>query len=96
LARFVGRAEAAGLRGGAVRRAMRGGGSVVYKAWFPLTGEWLDLTEADITIDPATTGFTARLLVPGPVVDGERWATLTGRFAVRDGLLVTAVAGGHA
>ncbi|MET7311726.1 4'-phosphopantetheinyl transferase superfamily protein [Streptomyces sp. NPDC005571] len=67
----------------------------VYKAWFPRTLEWLDFMEAEITIDPATVSFSARLLVPGPVVDGVRWSTLTGGFAVRDGLLVTAVANGH-
>ncbi|MGW0495853.1 4'-phosphopantetheinyl transferase family protein [Streptomyces sp. NPDC003007] len=68
----------------------------VYKAWFPLTGQWLDFSEAELTIDPAALGFSARLLVPGPVVDGVRWSTLEGRFAVRDGLVVTAVAEGHA
>ncbi|MFJ9036789.1 4'-phosphopantetheinyl transferase [Streptomyces sp. NPDC102406] len=67
----------------------------VYKAWFPLTGEWLDFLEADLTIDADAFTFSARLLVPGPVVDGVRWSTLRGRFTVRDGILLTAVADGH-
>lgn len=66
----------------------------VYKAWFPLTGSWLDFEAADVTIDPVAGRFTARLLVPGPVVAGVRWRGFTGRFAVRDGLVLTAVAGG--
>ncbi|MEW2168254.1 4'-phosphopantetheinyl transferase superfamily protein [Streptomyces sp. NPDC007084] len=72
----------------------------VYKAWFPLTGEWLDFSEADIDIAvtahsadaaPATGGFRARLLVPGPVVNGHRVSSFDGRWTVRDGLLATAV-----
>lgn len=67
----------------------------VYKAWFPLTGMWLDFLEVDVTIEPDTSTFSARLLVPGPVVDGVRWSALSGRFLVRDGLVVSAVSGGH-
>ena len=44
---------------------------VVYKAWFPLTRRWLDFEEALVTPDPEAGTFTARLLVPGPVVDGR-------------------------
>jgi 4'-phosphopantetheinyl transferase EntD len=63
----------------------------VYKVWFPLTGRWLDFGEASVT--PLTSGaFTARLLVPGPVVDGRRLDTFTGRWLVRNGLVVTAIA----
>ncbi|MFE9256489.1 4'-phosphopantetheinyl transferase [Streptomyces sp. NPDC006879] len=67
----------------------------VYKAWFPLTGQWLDFSEAEVTLDPAAKTFSARLLVPGPVVGGARWSTFTGRWAAYDGLLLTAVADGH-
>ncbi|MET8810509.1 4'-phosphopantetheinyl transferase superfamily protein [Streptomyces sp. NPDC004549] len=66
----------------------------VYKAWFPLTGMWLDFLDAELTIDADAFGFSARLLVPGPVVDGVRWSTLRGRFTVRDGILLTAVTDG--
>jgi 4'-phosphopantetheinyl transferase EntD len=32
----------------------------VYKAWFPLAGEWLDHQEAEIIFDPHHQTFTAR------------------------------------
>ncbi|GGZ38845.1 4'-phosphopantetheinyl transferase family protein [Streptomyces poonensis] len=67
----------------------------VYKAWFPLTGKWLDFAEADIDVsaDPgARTGtFRAELLVPGPVVNGRRITAFDGRWIVRRGLVATAV-----
>ncbi|MGK5517858.1 4'-phosphopantetheinyl transferase family protein [Micromonospora sp. URMC 107] len=62
----------------------------VYKAWFPLTGRWLDFSEADIAIDPAGT-FEARLLVPGPVLGGARVTAFAGRFLVDRGLVATAI-----
>ncbi|HEY0002943.1 MAG TPA: 4'-phosphopantetheinyl transferase superfamily protein [Actinoplanes sp.] len=63
----------------------------VYKAWAPLTGTWLDFSDAELTI--GTTGtFLAKLLIDGArLVGGER-GELTGRYLVRDGLVVTAVA----
>jgi 4'-phosphopantetheinyl transferase EntD len=57
----------------------------VYKAWYPLTGRWLDFGEATVDLDPAGT-FTARLHVPAPI------PVFTGRWLARDGLLVTAIA----
>ncbi|SCG75796.1 4'-phosphopantetheinyl transferase family protein [Micromonospora coxensis] len=63
----------------------------VYKAWFPLTGRWLDFAEADIVVDPAGT-FAARLLVPGPVLDGVPVTTFRGRFLVDRDLVLTAIA----
>ena len=67
----------------------------VYKAWFPLTGRWLDFSEADIevSVDPGgrSGGLRAGLLVPGPVVDGRRIGTFDGRWSVRRGLVATAV-----
>jgi len=72
----------------------------VYKCWFPLTGRWLGFEEARITVDPsvdptvdlASGTFEARLLVPGPVVDGRVVAGFAGRWAVAGGLVLTAVA----
>ncbi|MFI7547550.1 4'-phosphopantetheinyl transferase [Actinoplanes sp. NPDC049599] len=57
----------------------------VYKVWSPRTGEWLGFEEAELSFDPATQTFTARVLVPGP------FTTLTGRYAVADDLVATAV-----
>ncbi|MBK3573265.1 4'-phosphopantetheinyl transferase superfamily protein [Streptomyces sp. MBT65] len=72
----------------------------VYKAWFPLTGKWLDFSEADIEVftDPgeeARGTLRARLLVPGPVVDGERLDVFEGRWTVGRGLVATAVTVPH-
>ncbi len=64
----------------------------VYKAWFPLTGSWLDFEEASITIEPATGTFTAVLQVPGPVLDGRELTTFDGRFSTSDTLVLTAIA----
>ncbi|MFI2436164.1 4'-phosphopantetheinyl transferase [Streptomyces sp. NPDC018693] len=68
----------------------------VYKAWFPLTREWLDFSEADIDLTPAPGGaaygtLRARLLVPGPVVAGRRLTQFEGRWTVRQGLVATAI-----
>ncbi|MGW5255620.1 4'-phosphopantetheinyl transferase family protein [Streptomyces sp. NPDC004012] len=68
----------------------------VYKAWFPLTGKWLDFQQADIEIDPgpepgATGRFRARLLVPGPVVDDHRIEIFDGRWTAGRGLAATAI-----
>ena len=63
----------------------------VYKAWFPLTGRWLGFEDAELV--PAADGtFRAGLRVPGPVVDGVALASFTGRWIVRDGLVITAIA----
>ncbi|MGX9885157.1 4'-phosphopantetheinyl transferase family protein [Streptomyces sp. NPDC002276] len=72
----------------------------VYKAWFPLTGKWLDFSEADIDLfadpgDGLRGGLRARLLVPGPVVGGERLDTFEGRWTVRRGLVATAITVPH-
>ncbi|TQL24766.1 4'-phosphopantetheinyl transferase [Streptomyces sp. SLBN-134] len=64
----------------------------VFKAWFPLAASELDFTEADIRIEPGSGTFSARLLVPGPVVDGERIHGFGGRWLARRGILLTAIA----
>ncbi|MEJ1199045.1 MULTISPECIES: 4'-phosphopantetheinyl transferase superfamily protein [unclassified Streptomyces] len=72
----------------------------VYKAWFPLTGEWLDFMEADIEIsvnpgDPRRGTLRATLLVPGPTVGGRRLTHFDGRWTAGHGLVATAVAVPH-
>ena len=65
----------------------------VYKAWYPLTGRWLGFEDADLA--PALDGtFRATLRVPGPVVDDAEITAFTGRWVVRDGLVITAIAVG--
>jgi 4'-phosphopantetheinyl transferase EntD len=64
----------------------------VYKAWFPLARRWLGFEDAAITIDPDGRTFEAKLLVPGPDVAGQPLTGFTGRWLVRDGLVLTAIA----
>ena len=63
----------------------------VYKTWFPLARCWLGFESADIVIDPREGTFTARLLVPGPLVGGTPLTMLSGRWLAHHGFLVTAV-----
>jgi enterobactin synthetase component D / holo-[acyl-carrier protein] synthase len=64
----------------------------VYKAWFPLTGRWLDFGGAELTIEPATRSFRARLLVDGSRTDGAPPLTgFEGRFLTARGLVLAAV-----
>lgn len=63
----------------------------VYKTWFPLARRWLGFESADVVIDAAGGTFTARLLVPGPVVNGTPLTLLHGRWLSCQGLLVTAI-----
>lgn len=63
----------------------------VYKAWSPLTGTFLDFDDVCVRIDWKAGTFAARLLVPGAGVVAGPAGQMRGRFAVRDGLLVTAI-----
>jgi 4'-phosphopantetheinyl transferase EntD len=61
----------------------------VYKAWFPLAERRLGIEDTLIAIDPRQRTFSARLLVPGPVVAGVELSGLSGRWLVDDGLVLT-------
>jgi 4'-phosphopantetheinyl transferase EntD len=69
----------------------------VYKAWYPYHRRMLDFTEAELllTRDPAAPDrgtYTARLLVPGPLLaEGVGPDVFTGRWIVRGSLLATAI-----
>jgi 4'-phosphopantetheinyl transferase EntD len=67
----------------------------LYKAWFPLTRTWLGFEDVHVIIAPDAGTFVGRLLVPGPIIDGNRLDEIPGRWAVRNGLVATAVAVGH-
>jgi 4'-phosphopantetheinyl transferase EntD len=58
----------------------------VYKAWFPVTRQWLGFQQAEITI-MGNGGFEARLLPDAPPL-----TSFSGRWLVRDGLVLTAIA----
>jgi 4'-phosphopantetheinyl transferase EntD len=62
----------------------------VYKAWFPLAERWLGFGDVELTIDLAGATFRARLLVPGPVVDGAMLTEISGRWRVEDGVVAAA------
>jgi 4'-phosphopantetheinyl transferase EntD len=64
----------------------------VYKAWFPLTESWLGFEDATISIDLAKQSFSARLLVPGPLIDGGELGGFSGRWLADEGLVAAAIA----
>lgn len=64
----------------------------VYKAWYPLTGRWLDFDQVQVTVSPDDGTFSARLLVPGPRIGGRRIRGFAGGWTQFQGLLLTAVA----
>jgi hypothetical protein len=63
----------------------------VYKAWFPLARRRLNFKDTRVDFDPVNPTFSARLLVDGPVVNGEMLTGLDGRWLVGNGLLATAI-----
>jgi len=64
----------------------------VYKSWFPLTEKWLGFNDARVTIDPVENTFSVSLLVEPPLVRGVPLTGFEGRYLVRDGFVVTAIA----
>jgi 4'-phosphopantetheinyl transferase EntD len=63
----------------------------VFKAWFPLARDWLGFEQAVVSFHPTECTFQVQLLVPLPALFGGGPEILTGRFLVRDGLLLTAI-----
>jgi 4'-phosphopantetheinyl transferase EntD len=64
----------------------------VFKAWFPVARRWLGFEDARVDLVPEEGAFRAHLLVPGPTVGGRPLTGFDGRYVVRDGLVVTAIA----
>jgi 4'-phosphopantetheinyl transferase EntD len=64
----------------------------VYKVWFPLAACWLGFEDATLTLDPAGRAFQARLLKPWPSTAVALPEILEGRWLVREGLVLTAIA----
>jgi 4'-phosphopantetheinyl transferase EntD len=63
----------------------------MYKAWFPLVGEWLDHQEVEIVFDLDDGSFTALLSRDGLTIDGRHVRRLHGRWGRNHGILATAV-----
>ncbi|MFE3718124.1 4'-phosphopantetheinyl transferase family protein [Streptomyces cyaneofuscatus] len=64
----------------------------VFKAWFPLARQMLQFRDANVRFDPGAGTFTALLDIRTPHDEPRE---LSGRWLVRDGLLVTSVAVPH-
>jgi 4'-phosphopantetheinyl transferase EntD len=64
----------------------------VYKVWFPIAHRWLGFDDAVLSIDPAGRTFDARLLTPWPAGGARFPQLLQGRWLVRDGLVLAAIA----
>lgn len=66
-----------------------------YKAWFPLTKRWLGFEDAHITFDVDGSGsgggFVSAILIDGTALAGPPLTTLSGRWSVRRGLVLTAI-----
>ena len=63
----------------------------VYKAWFPLVGEWLDPQETEILFSPNERTFTALLCRGGLIINGRPVRQIHGRWTREQGILATAV-----
>jgi 4'-phosphopantetheinyl transferase EntD len=64
----------------------------VYKAWFPLTGRWLGFEDVRVVFRPSEGTFDAHLLLAPPTIGGQPLTGFSGRFMVRHGLVLTAIA----
>jgi enterobactin synthetase component D / holo-[acyl-carrier protein] synthase len=64
----------------------------VYKAWFPLAKRWLGFEDAAVAIDLADRSFSARLLVPGPLLGERELGGFSGKWFAQDGFVFAAIA----
>ena len=66
-----------------------------YKAWFPLTRRWLGFEDAHILFDVDASGqsgsFTSEILIDPAALLGPPLSTLSGRWSVREGIVMTAI-----
>ncbi|MBO0683164.1 MAG: 4'-phosphopantetheinyl transferase superfamily protein [Candidatus Dormibacteraeota bacterium] len=66
----------------------------LYKLWYPVMGSWLDHQDAELALDLRSGRFKAHIRRP---IDSSRFpSSLTGRFAIRDGRVHTAITLGAA
>ena len=63
----------------------------VYKAWFPLVGEWLDPQETEILFHQHERTFTALLCRGGLIINDRPVRQIHGRWTREQGILATAV-----
>jgi 4'-phosphopantetheinyl transferase EntD len=60
----------------------------VYKAWYPLTLQWLEFEDISVTINPAAMTFIARLLLPDAQLPADL-AAFAGRCMLSRDLILT-------
>jgi len=63
----------------------------IYKAWYPLARRWLGFDDVDLSLSLDERTFHARLLVPGPQVDGGQLTGFDGRWRVDGDVVFCAV-----
>lgn len=67
----------------------------IYKLWYPKMATWLDFDEAEVSLvpssEPAVGTFTAVVSPKNEQRPPQELTTIRGRFAIDDGLVVTAV-----
>jgi 4'-phosphopantetheinyl transferase EntD len=67
-----------------------------YKTWFPLTHRWLGFEDAHITFEVDGSGsagtFRSKILIDPAAESGPPLTALAGRWTVRGGLALTAIA----
>jgi 4'-phosphopantetheinyl transferase EntD len=63
----------------------------IYKAWFPMVGDWLDHQDAEIVFHPHNHSFTALLSRNGLIINGHHIHRLHGRWTRNHAILATAV-----
>jgi 4'-phosphopantetheinyl transferase EntD len=90
------RTELAALPGGAHwDRILFCAKEATYKTWFPLTHRWLGFEDAHITFTVDGSGsagtFESRILVDPQAESGPPLTSLSGRWSVDDGLVLTAI-----
>ena len=90
------RSELAALPGGAHwDRILFCAKEATYKTWFPLTHRWLGFEDAHITFtvdgSGSAGGFESRILVAPQAESGPPLTSLSGRWSVNDGLVLTAI-----
>lgn len=92
----------AGIGSGAVAwdRLLFSAKESIFKAWFPLTGSWLDFTDCELSFDLASGSFHGKLSAAAAARLPEGCDGFEGRWLVRDsgtnpasgaGLILTAV-----
>jgi 4'-phosphopantetheinyl transferase EntD len=90
------RSELAALPGGAHwDRILFCAKEATYKTWFPLTHRWLGFEDAHITFtvdgSGSAGGFESRILIDPQAESGPPLTSLSGRWSVNDGLVLTAI-----